>query len=157
METLRDLTGSATQGFTVKDSGKREDFPSGAVRDTQDGKPRPDLISPFFLIRLGQHLSLGALKYSAWNWEKGISMARCLASAQRHLLQFAMGMRDEDHLSAVAFNVMCIIHFEETGRGELDDLVRFTIGPTQVNNGNEKCFAGTSGCDCLDKKEKLIF
>jgi hypothetical protein len=31
----------------MQDSGKREAFESGAVRDTAEGKPRPDLISPF--------------------------------------------------------------------------------------------------------------
>ena len=45
--------------FVVKDSGNREHFTSGAVRDTADDKPRPDLISPFILTihkLLRQHL-----------------------------------------------------------------------------------------------------
>ena len=35
-------------------------------------------------------------------------------------MQYAMGKRDEDHLSAAAFNIMAIIHNEETdGKAEL--------------------------------------
>lgn len=99
--------------FTVKDSGERQEFESGAVRDTAKGKPRPDLISPFFLERLGQHLRKGAEKYSEWNWAKGIRSSRYFESAMRHLLQFAQGDVDEDHLSAAAFNIMGIIHNQE--------------------------------------------
>lgn len=32
------------ENFTVKDSGKREEFGTGAVRDTATDKPRPDLM-----------------------------------------------------------------------------------------------------------------
>ena len=28
----------------IKDSGEREQFNTGAVRDTQEGKPRPDFV-----------------------------------------------------------------------------------------------------------------
>lgn len=99
--------------FVVKDSGNRESFFSGAVRDTADDKPRPDLISPFFLTRLGEHLRKGAVKYSEWNWARGIPSSRCYASCMRHLMAFAMGQRDEDHLAAAAFNIMAMIHNEE--------------------------------------------
>ena len=100
--------------FIVKDSGNRERFDTGAVRDTANDKPRPDLISPFFLMRLGEHLRKGANKYTEWNWAKGIPSSRCFESCIRHLMQYAMGKRDEDHLSAAAFNIMAIIHNEET-------------------------------------------
>ncbi|MDY5837128.1 MAG: dATP/dGTP diphosphohydrolase domain-containing protein [Treponema sp.] len=106
--------------FIVKDSGNRERFVTGAVRDTANDKPRPDLISPFFMMRLGEHLRKGANKYTEWNWAKGIPSSRCFASCMRHLMQYAMGKRDEDHLSAAAFNIMAIIHNEETeGKAEL--------------------------------------
>ena len=100
--------------FIVIDSGNRERFATGAVRDTANDKPRPDLISPFFMMRLGEHLRKGANKYTEWNWAKGIPSSRCFASCMRHLMQYAMGKRDEDHLSAAAFNIMAIIHNEET-------------------------------------------
>jgi hypothetical protein len=99
--------------FIVKDSGERQHFNTGAVRDTATEKSRPDLISPFFLERLGHHLRKGAVKYSSWNWAKGIPNSRCYESAMRHLMQFAQGDTDEDHLSAAAFNIMAIIHNQE--------------------------------------------
>lgn len=109
-------------GFEIKDSGERQTFSTGAVRDTSTEKARPDLISPFFLERLGHHLRKGAGKYSAWNWAKGIPNSRCYESAMRHLMQFAQGDTDEDHLSAAAFNIMVIIHNQEvTKRGVVLD------------------------------------
>ena len=47
----------------VKQSGSVEEFGTGAVRDSQDGKPRPDLISPIFVnavknVQLPVNLSL---------------------------------------------------------------------------------------------------
>lgn len=111
-----------TNEFTIKDSGKRESFAGGAVRDVADNKPRPDLISPFFMMRLGEHLRKGAVKYSTWNWAKGIPNSRCYESAMRHLMLFAQGERDEDHLAAAAFNIMVMIHNEEIAKSgaELD-------------------------------------
>ena len=96
----------------------QERFGTGAVRDTQEGKPRPDLISPFFLWRLGEHLRKGAEHYGEWNWAKGIPSSRCYASLMRHLQQYAMGYTNEDHLAAAAFNIMAIIHNEEVTKQE---------------------------------------
>lgn len=102
--------------YVVKDSGQRQHFESGAVRDTTGDKARPDLVSPFFLERLGQHMRKGAEKYDEWNWAKGIPNSRCYESLMRHLTQFAQGDITEDHLSAAAFNIMAIIHNQETQR-----------------------------------------
>jgi hypothetical protein len=119
--------------FEIKDSGNREEFTTGAVRDTADDKSRPDLISPFFLNRLGFHLANGAKKYTEWNWAKGIPSSRCWASLHRHLNAYAMGQFDEDHLAAAAFNLMAIIHNEEVTEKDaklsltngVDDMPRF--------------------------------
>src|SRR5690606_19323431 len=46
-------------------------FETGAIRDSNEGKPRPDLISPYFTERLGYRLAEGAKKYGANNWQKG--------------------------------------------------------------------------------------
>lgn len=106
--------------FTVKDSGQRAAFTTGAVRDTEAGKPRYDLISPFALRRLAEHMRKGAEKYEARNWEKGIPTERLYSSALRHLMQWAQGDRSEDHLSAVLFNIAGIVHFEEKGGNPAD-------------------------------------
>jgi hypothetical protein len=135
--------------YVVKDSGKRQTFDSGAVRDTATDKPRPDLLSPFFLDRLGHHMRKGAEKYEEWNWAKGIPNSRCYESLMRHLMQFAQGDLTEDHLSAAAFNIMAIIHNQEvqrrgiefigkgTGRG-LCDMPVFTTAKITNNPINKE-------------------
>ena len=107
--------------FKTLDSGERETFPSGMVRDTRTGKGRFDLISPYALLRLAQVYERGAVKYEEYNWLKGSSYMRFIDSALRHIQQWEMGMRDEDHLAAASWNLFCVMHFEETGRDDLDD------------------------------------
>lgn len=97
----------------LKHSGSEQKFDTGAVRDTSDEKSRPDLISPFFEERLGHWLRLGARRYVEKNWEKGMPMSRCLASMNRHLVKVKQGAVDEDHLAAIAFNAMAIMHYQE--------------------------------------------
>lgn len=106
--------------FVTKDSGKRAEFATGAVRDTNEGKGRFDLVTPIGLKRLAQLYERGAKKYGPRNWEKGIPLWRYLDSAERHLNDFKAGDRAEDHLAAVAWNALCYIHTEELIlRGEL--------------------------------------
>lgn len=54
------------------------------------------------------------MKYGERNREKGQPIERLYESANRHLMQYAMGEKDEDHLAAVMFNIQAILHFEET-------------------------------------------
>ena len=58
----------------MQDSGQRQEFMTGAVRDTSDDKMRPDLYSPFAEERVGNWLMLGAQKYAERNWEMGFSI-----------------------------------------------------------------------------------
>ena len=114
----------------MEDSGKREQFTTGAVRDTAEGKSRPDLISPYAQLRKGDWLRLGAEKYAERNWEKGMSFSRCIASVCRHLFQYMMGKINEDHLAAIAVNCEFLMHYEamiEKGLlpKELDDLPKY--------------------------------
>ena len=97
----------------MNDSGKRQTFDTGAVRDSDEDKIKPELISPFAMERLADWLSAGAKKYTPRNWEKGISVERCFASMYRHLLKFQMCEHDEDHLAAIFCNCMMILDFEE--------------------------------------------
>lgn len=110
----------------VKDSGKRESFTTGSRRDTREGKGRFDLMPPKALRRLARHFENGAVKYGDRNWEKGQPQSRFLDSALRHLNNYLDGLRDEDHLSAAAWNVLCMIHQEERfaqgWNSELNDL-----------------------------------
>lgn len=96
----------------MHDSGERQSFTTGAVRDTGKGKGRFDLLSPFAAFRRAKWVELGAEKYTDRNWEKGIPVSRCLCSAIRHLTMYSLGCRREDHLAAASFNIEAIMHFE---------------------------------------------
>lgn len=114
----------------MHDSGKRETFASGAVRDTAGGKPRPDLISPHANLREGAWLARGAEKYKERNWEAGINISRCVASLTRHLEDYKLGKTDEDNMAAIRTNAGFILHYEEeikAGRMDpsLDDMPKY--------------------------------
>jgi len=97
----------------VKDSGKRQSFNTGAVRDIQQGKGRYDLLPVRAIRRLAEHYENGAVKYGDRNWEKGIPLTRMMDSAMRHLFKALQGMTDEDHLTAAAWNILGIIELQE--------------------------------------------
>lgn len=102
----------------VKDSGVRQEFETGSVRDTQEGKGRYDLIPVSMLIRLAKHYENGAKKYGDRNWEKGQPLSRYYNSALRHLFYWFLGLTDEDHLAAAIWNITAILDHEisiETG------------------------------------------
>ena len=40
-------------------------------------------------------------------------ISRCIASLFRHLMQYMMGDRSEDHMAAISVNATFILHFEE--------------------------------------------
>lgn len=131
---FRDAT-KAMGEYLTKDSGKRDHFDSGMVRDTQKGKARFDLMFPVdvpydqqMITRFAKLLARGAEKYGDRNWEKGDSdkeIARARSSALRHMMQWACGETDEDHAAAVMFNIMMVetVSFRLAGKMQKEDLV----------------------------------
>jgi len=159
----------------VKDSGKRQEFTTGSVRDTDEGKGQPHLIAgeafakiqeynrkecniidgylgrienlllkyaeivdnreknieliynAFILTlemiakeqendsysntlkRFAQHYSNGAKKYAKNNWRKGQPISRYYDSAMRHLWTLMDDKKDEDHSSALLWNLLAIV------------------------------------------------
>lgn len=95
--------------FEVKDRGTRMEFDSGMVRSPSDDRTNYTLIrsGPMF-DRWAEHLTRGAVLYGANNWLQATGEAEILRfqeSAARHFEQWLKGMRDEDHASAVFFNI----------------------------------------------------
>ena len=97
----------------VKDSGERQEFSTGARRDTQKGKGRFDLLPVNAIFRLAKHFENGAEKYGDDNWRKGIPLRRYLDSLMRHTFKLAGGLEDEDHLSAIIWNACCLLETQE--------------------------------------------
>ena len=102
------------KGFVVKDSGKRKAYKSGMVRDVTEGKIQYHRIFHGVLIeRLAAHFTAGAAKYpdnadGTPNWMNANGQSelnRFRESAARHFAQWMRGDRDEDHFSAVVFNL----------------------------------------------------
>ena len=94
--------------YEVKDSGKREEYSSGMVRDTQEGKPDYTLIDQSGLERVAIHLTKAVAKYGRDNWRKANSndeLVRFRSSAIRHIFQWLRGDTDEDHMAATVFNL----------------------------------------------------
>lgn len=95
--------------FNIKDSGERQEFESGMVRDTAEGKIDYTLAYDGPLLdRYAAHLTEGAKKYDKRNWMKAKGpeeLARFQVSAARHFRQWLAGEQDEDHFSATIFNM----------------------------------------------------
>lgn len=101
--------------FITKDSGKRQEYTTGMVRDLQDGKPDFYLCLPLdvpyneqMLTRWAALMERGKTKYGMRNWEKSQTkeeVERFKSSAMRHFMQWIAGETDEDHAAAIFFNV----------------------------------------------------
>jgi hypothetical protein len=72
-----------------------------------------DIMRTYGVARLCNWLELGAKKYRAFNWAKGMPMLRCFDSLGRHLAKLQAGEVDEDHLAAAMCNIMFILHYHE--------------------------------------------
>lgn len=140
--------------FITRDSGERQEYDSGMVRDTQSGKPRFDLLFPQgvpygaqFLTRVAELLARGAEKYSDRNWEKATGsdeLDRFKSSALRHLTQWVTDQTDEDHAAAVVFNLLAY----ETTKWKIEN------EPQVIEESQNKQPNSNSGnpCQCAHHK-----
>lgn len=98
--------------MTIKDSGERCEFESGAVRDMTVGKGRYDLLPWEAIHELALHCEAGAIKYGERNCEKGIPIHSLIDSTFHHLSAYLRGMNDEPHLRAAMWNIAFAIQTE---------------------------------------------
>lgn len=94
-------------------SGKTRTFSTGSQRDDATGKPMMQLLPFDLLMRVAKWYTLGAEKYGHHNWRLGQPQSECMGSLLRHLTYYAMGKRDEDHLSAIVFNALSMMNVDE--------------------------------------------
>lgn len=106
---------------------------TGAVRESDDGKPRYDLIPALAMRRVAHRFADGAEKYGENNWQKGIPRQQILASALRHIeawrcfyeeagdaeLNVAEEL-EEDHLAAAVWGLLVLMQYEETNTNVKD-------------------------------------
>ena len=98
------------ENFEVKDSGARQEFAGGMVRDVTTDKVRYDLVADGpMLRRWARHLTKGATKYAAKNWmlaSGSEEYERFRESAFRHFMEWYYGEdTSEDHAAGVYFNI----------------------------------------------------
>ena len=106
-------------------------FPSGAVRSTDADNVRYDLITPIGLRRLAETYAEGARKYGDHNWLKGIPSNDLVNHAIRHIMLWQVGDTSEDHLAHAVWNLMALMHFEETR----PDLIQRVYAPSADDSG----------------------
>ena len=119
-ELMFDDSELASPTPTIKDSGNRREFTSGAVRDMAEGKGDMVSMPNAAILRLSKHYENGAKKYGRWNYTKGIPCSSFLDSALRHLFKYLDGWDDEDHLSAAAFNILGAMEMEAHHKDLID-------------------------------------
>lgn len=112
--------------MTIHDSGQREEFTTGSVRDRQEGKGRHDLLMTHAIDQLAIHTEEGAKKYSEDNWRLGQPLRQYLASAYRHLNKLMRGETDERHDRALLWNIAAFI--------ETQHMIEQGILPIQLND-----------------------
>lgn len=124
----------ASAAATIKDSGDRTKYPSGAVRDRRVGKGMPSLVPSHPMLRIEQHFEKGRVKYSdagnpmlgEENWKKGIYTITYFDSAKRHLEEWKRGDYSEDKLAAACWNILCLMETERR--------IQLGIYPQELDN-----------------------
>ena len=121
-----------TLTMIIKQAGQEDFYVVGATTDSECLKNLLILckkLSSTFSIRQQTNSSMKACYLkdisTGRNWEKGMPFSRYVDSAKRHLDKFVMGMTDEDHLAAAAWNLFAIMHHQELGQTELDDMPHY--------------------------------
>ena len=101
-----------------------EHITNNGYREDKSDKIRPDLISPYFLEVIGKLMRDNNEKYPEYNYT-GLDNNSFYQSLWRHFIAYSeqrlFGVSDEfndneDHLAAIAFNVMGLIHNRETAK-----------------------------------------
>ncbi len=89
-----------------------------------NGKPRLSLIDPYFTEELGGVLTMGAIKYDDYNWQKSLNTDDhdnfrngCVDSLERHVAKMKKGELVDDesgltHMAHVAANAMFIDYYD---------------------------------------------
>jgi hypothetical protein len=96
-------------------------FTTGAIRDTQEGKyDFIETLSWTALNRYAGYMTSKKKKYGEGNFKKGIPIDSYEKSLVRHIQKYLANKYEngnveinEDHLSAIVFNAMGIMHEEE--------------------------------------------
>lgn len=88
------------------ETGENRVFSTGAHKQAAVGKGIPVLIPPDAMFELACHFEDGAILHGPSNWTKGIPLSELINSLERHIWQEKLGMTDERHDRAIAWNAI---------------------------------------------------
>lgn len=124
----RKVTNSPTTAdSSIKDSGERRVFQTGAHRDRGTSKGAFHLLPFSGIEAVAKVFEAGAKKYTASNWRLGMPLSEYANSALRHSFKASQGWQDEPHPAMAAWNWLCFIETKsmiDAGQlpKELDDI-----------------------------------
>ncbi len=121
----------AIEGIGLKENVKV--YPTGAKRSTDADDWRYDLIPPIGLRRLARAFAEGSVKYGDHNWMKGFPTWDVINHLQKHIEQFKIGDKSEDHLAHAAFGLFVLMHDEEAHPERIE--LPFKKGCLQIAEG----------------------
>ncbi len=112
---------------------------SGGTRFSS-GKPGMWWALPMYGLRAVARVTMhGSKKYAPLDWACGQSYSILIDSASRHwveLLTYGVQSRDKDsgllHLAHCVWNLLCLLHFIEQGREDLDDVTKWQGVTTEM-------------------------
>lgn len=151
----------------LKDTGERNTFDSGAMREPKKGHGRYDLLpgiaiatvmtatggeplAPLGIRAAAEIYEAGSIKYADRNWEKGLPLQSFLDSGLRHMYKAVAGMDDEPHLAMALWNFLCFVHTDILIKNgvypetlAIKGMVCFDkLGVASLNHGFTKCIDG---------------
>ena len=98
----------------LNDSGKRQEFETGAVRDAAGDKTRPDLISPLFMLRMRNYLKQNGRSMV------GPSTRETIESAKDDLSKWELTVPSMsatiDYLARAAETLSYVVHCDELSK-----------------------------------------
>jgi len=97
----------------IDNGAEKTKYVTGGIREIIPKNGRCDLLPAAAILKLSRYFANSLSKYPERNWELGLPMHGFLDSAMRHLLKYLDGLRDEDHLTAACWNIICAMWTEE--------------------------------------------
>ena len=89
-------------------------FEGGSFRERTPGRGIYACMPMCGLKRLAQRYEYGKLKYGkADAYKDGLPVQDSIDSMFRHLVSYLEGDNSEDHMAAIAWGALCVMHVEE--------------------------------------------
>ena len=131
---------------------KHRTFESGAIRDNDESKEDYiETISWRAMKRYAQYMTGKKKKYGSGNFKKGIPIESYEQSLMRHVEKYLENKYEggtvevnEDHLSAMVFNIFGIMHEEGVNKS-------YMIAGNHVATGTDSCILGDNKVEVVDK------